>query len=63
MRIILTHLYVIIMATIVITAGNIIADQYGGTIKHGISTLLNSVDREVTEVQHGVTDWNKKILD
>lgn len=62
-RVIFTHLYVIIVATLVVMAGNILADQYGPTIKHALSDMVNSVDHSLDNVEQTVTDWNKNVLD
>lgn len=62
-RVIFTHLYVIVMALWVITAGNIIADRYGDDIANGINGLLSSADSGVNEMQESVKDWNKNMLD
>ena len=63
MRVFFTHLYVIVVAVFVVTAGNILADSYGTTITSKISGVIDSADREIDDVQRSVTDWNKKILD
>jgi len=62
-RVIFTHLYVIIVAILVVTAGNIIADQYGKTITKSLSDMVNRVDHNMNNVEETVTDWNKKILE
>ncbi len=62
-RVIFTHLYVIIVATLVVMTGNILADQYGPGIKQSLSDMINSVDHSVNNIEETVTDWNKKILD
>tara|TARA_R110002049_G_scaffold277562_2_gene456084 strand:- start:1449 stop:1643 length:195 start_codon:yes stop_codon:yes gene_type:complete len=62
-RVIFTHLYVIIVAIIVVTAGNILADQYGSSITRSLSNMVNAVDHSMNNVEETVTDWNKKILD
>lgn len=62
-RVIFTHLYVIVVATLVVMTGNILADQYGPTITKSLSDMLSSVDHSVNNVEETVTDWNKKILD
>ncbi|MDF1589174.1 MAG: hypothetical protein P1P93_08490 [Gammaproteobacteria bacterium] len=62
-RVIFTHLYLIIVATLVVMAGNILADQYGPDIKQALSDMMNSADHSVNNVEQTVTDWNKKILD
>jgi ubiquinone biosynthesis protein UbiJ len=61
-RVIFTHLYVIIVATLVVMTGNILADQYGPSIKKTMSDIVYSVDHSVNNVEETVTDWNKKIL-
>jgi hypothetical protein len=62
-RVIFTHLYVIIVAILVVTAGNIIADQYGASITKSLSSMVNQVDHKMNNVEETVTDWNKKILE
>ena len=62
-RVIFTHLYVIIVAIFVVTAGNILADQYGASITKSLSKMVNTVDHRMNNVEETVTDWNKKILD
>lgn len=62
-RVIFTHVYVIVMALLIVTAGNIIADRYGDDIVNGINSLLSSADSEMTEMQESVKDWNKNMLD
>jgi hypothetical protein len=42
--------------------GNILADQYGPSIKKTLSDIVYSVDHSVNNVEETVTDWNKKIL-
>jgi hypothetical protein len=63
LRVIFTHLYVIIVAILVVTAGNIIADQYGASITKSLSSMVNTVDHKMNNVEETVTDWNKKILE
>ncbi|MFW5450665.1 MAG: hypothetical protein ACKE9I_03610 [Methylophagaceae bacterium] len=63
MRVFFTHIYVIVMAVFVVTVGNIVADKYGSIITAEISSLINSADREINDVQESVVDWNKKILE
>jgi len=62
-RVIFTHLYVIVVATLVVMTGNILADRYGETITQSLSSMVNSVDHKMNNVEETVTDWNKKILD
>lgn len=62
-RVIFTHLYVIIVAICVVAIGNILADQYGTSITRSLSEMVNTVDHKVNNVEATVTDWNKKILD
>jgi uncharacterized membrane protein len=62
-RVIFTHLYVIVMAIIVITTGNILATRYGDSIINGLNGMVSSADNEITEMQDSVKDWNKKMLD
>jgi len=62
-RVIFTHVYVIVMALLIIVAGNIIADRYGDDIVNGIDNLLSSADTGMTEMQESVRDWNKNMLD
>ena len=62
-RVIFTHLYVIIVGIFVVTAGNILANQYGTSITKSLSKMVNTVDHKKNNVEETVTDWNKKILD
>lgn len=62
-RVIFTHLYLIIVAIFVVTAGNILADQYGTRITRSLSDMVNTVDHKMNNAEETVTDWNKKILD
>jgi len=62
-RVIFTHLYVILVAVFVVTTGNILADQYGTNITRSLSAMVNTVDDSMNNVEATVTDWNKKILD
>lgn len=62
-RVIFTHLYVILMAIIVITTSNILASRYGDSIVNGLNSLVLSADSEITEMQDSVKDWNKNMLD
>jgi hypothetical protein len=62
-RVIFTHLYVIIVAIFVVSAGNIVANQYGVSITQSLSNMVNTVDHKMNNVEETVTDWNKKILD
>lgn len=62
-RVIFTHVYVIVMALLIIVAGNIIADRYGDDIVNGIDNLLSSADTGMTGMQESVRDWNKNMLD
>jgi hypothetical protein len=63
LRVFLTHLYVIVMAIVVITTGNIIADRYADDIIGGIKSLWTSSDEGIEEMKSSVKDWNKKVLD
>lgn len=63
LRVFFAHLYVIVMAIIVITTSNILASRYGDDIVNGIQNLVRGADNEVSEVQESVKDWNKKMLD
>ena len=63
MRVILFHLYVAIMAIIVVTTSNIVAEHYGTTILNAINGTVNSVNEDVSKVKNSVRDWNKNILD
>ena len=62
-KVMFTHLYVIIMAIFVVTVGNVLADQYGPTVSAKISSVVHRADSEIKDVQKGVTDWNTKILE
>lgn len=58
----LTHLYIIVMGIFIVTTGNILADKYGSTLSSKVSSVINSADNEMNNMQQGVKDWNKKIL-
>lgn len=62
-RVIFTHIYVIVMAVLVIMTANILSDRYGDDIVTGLKNLVSSADSEITEMQEGVKDWNKNMLD
>lgn len=62
-RTILAHVYVIVMATIVVMAGNILADRYGDAIVGFVSGVGSKASQEKAELEQGVKDWNKKVLD
>lgn len=62
-RTILAHVYVIIMATIVVMAGNILADRYGEAVVRFISDFGNTAVQEKAQLEQGVKEWNKKILE
>ena len=61
-KVILTHLYVIIMAILVVTTGNILADHFGNRIINSIHGLISDTDHHVDQMHDQVKDWNKKIL-
>lgn len=63
LRVIFTHLYVIVMAIIVITTSNILANRYGDDIVNSLRNLVSSADSGVNEMQESVKDWNKNMLD
>ncbi len=63
LRVIFTHLYVILMAIIVITTSNILANRYGDDIVNSIKNMVSTADSGVNEMQENVKDWNKKMLD
>lgn len=62
-RTILAHVYVIVMATIVVMAGNILADRFGDDIVRAVSGVGAKASAEKTELEQSVKDWNKKVLD
>lgn len=62
-RVIFTHLYVILMAIVVITTSNILAAQYGEEIVSRLNELLSTTEAEVSGIQSSTRDWNKKALD
>ena len=62
-RTILAHIYVILMATIVVMAGNILADRYGDDIVAFIGGVGSKASQEKSQLEQGVKDWNKKMLD
>ncbi len=63
LRVILFHLYVAVMAVIVITTANILSDHYGQTIINSITGTVDEVNNDVSAVKNKVKDWNKKILE
>ncbi len=63
LRVIFTHLYVIVMAIIVITTSNILANRYGDDIVNSLRNLVSSADSGVNGMQESVKDWNKNMLD
>ena len=62
-RTILAHIYVIVMATVVVMAGNILAEQYGDDIVQFVSSAGSKASQEKAQLEKGVKDWNKKVLD
>lgn len=62
-RTILAHLYVIVMATMVVMAGNILADRYGDAITAFVADIGSKASQEKAQLEQGVKDWNKKMLD
>lgn len=62
-RVIFSHLYVILMAIVVITTSQILATRYGDAIVNSLSGLVAASDAEITEMQDSVKDWNKNMLD
>ena len=62
-RTILAHFYVIVMATIVVMAGTILADRFGDDIVRAVSGVGAKASAEKTELEQSVKDWNKKVLD
>lgn len=62
-RTILAHVYVIAMATIVVMAGNILADRFGDDIVRAVTGVGAKASAEKTELEQSVKDWNKKVLD
>lgn len=62
-RTILVHVYVIVMATVVVMAGNILADRFGDDIVRVVSGVGAKASAEKTELEQSVKDWNKKVLD
>ncbi len=63
LRVIFTHLYVIVMAIIVITTSNILANRYGDDIVNSLKNIVSTADSGVNEMQESVKDWNKNMLD
>lgn len=63
LRVIFTHLYVILMAIIVITTSNILASRYGDDIVNSLKNMVSTADSGVNEMQENVKDWNKNMLD
>lgn len=62
-RVIFTHLYVILMAIFVVTTSNILASRYGDNIVNGLNSMVSSADTEINDMQDSVKDWNKKIME
>lgn len=62
-RVFFTHVYVIVMAIIVVMTGNILANRFGDDIVNSLSSLVSSADDSVTDMQEKVKDWNKNVLD
>ncbi|MCX4189371.1 hypothetical protein [Methylophaga sp. OBS3] len=62
-RTIVAHIYVIIMATVVVMTGNILADKFGDGIVNFLSGLGNQAAQEKANIEQGVKDWNKNMLD
>ena len=62
-RTIRAHVYVIVMATIVLMAGNILADRFGDDIVRAVTGVGAKASAEKTELEQSVKDWNKKVLD
>lgn len=62
-KLILIHLYFIVIAIFVVMAGNILADQYGTSISTTISAVVNSADNAIDDAGESVVDWNKKIME
>ena len=62
-RTILAHVYVIVMATIVVMTGNILADRFGDDIVRAVSGVGAKATAEKNELEQSVKDWNKKVLD
>ena len=62
-KVIFTHVYVIVMAVFIVMTGNILADNYGTAILSTMFSIKDSADREVRDVQSSVKDWNKNLLD
>ncbi len=63
LRVIFTHFYVIVMAIIVITTSNILANRYGDDIVNSLKNIVSTADSGVNEMQESVKDWNKNMLD
>ncbi|MEX1199835.1 MAG: hypothetical protein WEB02_03500 [Methylophaga sp.] len=62
-RTILAHVYVIVMGTVVVMAGNILADRFGDDIVRAVSGFGAKASAEKVELEQSVKDWNKKVLD
>ncbi len=60
---ILAHMYLIIMATMVVMTGNILAQQYGEEIVEFVIGISSQASQERAQLEQGVKDWNKKILE
>ena len=62
-RTILAHVYVIVMGTLVVMAGTILADRFGEDIVRAVSGVGAKASAEKVKLEQSVKDWNKKVLD
>ena len=62
-RTILAHVYVLVMATMVVMVGNTLADRFGDDIVRAVTGVGAKASAEKTELEQSVKDWNKKVLD
>lgn len=62
LKLLLTHVYVIVMAFIIMTAANIVAAQYGEKISSAIHSLVGGTDQQIEQMHDKVKNWNKDIV-
>lgn len=63
LRVVLFHCYVALMALLVLTTSQIIAEHYGSRILAVITGTVNEVNQDVSNVKSKVKNWNKNMLD
>jgi uncharacterized membrane protein len=63
LRVVLFHLYVALMALLVLTASQVIADHYGSRILGAFTGTVSDVNHDVSNMKNKVKNWNKNMLD